>query len=139
MAREVIGTFTVPCYLKPNCEASTDSRFDLNRGGVPTRQGNYQANFDCMIPHSAVDAPGAGPARASYYGHGLLGSAHEAVSAPQKSLGNTHNFVICATNELGLSNPDIPHDVGYSGTSASSPSSPTAFSRASSTSCCWAG
>ena len=111
MAREVTGTFTVPCYLAPNCDALTDSRFDLNKGGVPVQHGTYQANFDCMIPHSAVDAPGASPARASYYGHGLLGSAHEAVSDPQKSLGNSHNFVICATNELGLSNPDIPNDV----------------------------
>ena len=75
MAREVTGTFTVPCYLAPNCDALTDSRFDLNKGGVPVQHGTYQANFDCMIPHSALDAPGAQPARASYYGHGLLGSA----------------------------------------------------------------
>ena len=111
MAREVTGTFTVPCYLKPNCEATTDSRFELNKGGVPVQHGTYQANFDCMIPHAAVDSPGAHPLRASYYGHGLLGSAHEAVSDPQKTLGNNFGFVICATNELGLSNPDIPHDV----------------------------
>jgi hypothetical protein len=112
MAREVTGTFTVTCYLAPNCDAATESRFDLNRGGVPVQHGTYQANFDCMIPHAAIDAPGAQPGRASYYGHGLLGTAHEVTSDPQKTLGNTHGFVICGTNELGLSNPDIPRDVG---------------------------
>jgi hypothetical protein len=112
MAREVTGTFTVPCYLAPDCDVATDSVFDLDKGGVPVRHGTYQANFDCMIPHAAIDAAGASPARASFYGHGLLGSAHEVTDNPQKDLGNRHDFVFCATDELGLSSPDIPHDVG---------------------------
>jgi hypothetical protein len=110
MAREVTGTFTVPCYLAPNCETGTDSRFQLKRG-VPTRHGTYEANFDCMIPRAAIDSPGAAPARPSFYGHGLLGVAHEVTDPPQKTLGQHHDFMFCATNELGLSSPDIPHDV----------------------------
>jgi hypothetical protein len=118
MGRRVQGTFTVPCYLAPDCEAaSPGGRFDLDANGKPKRTGNYTANFNCMIPRAAVDAP-AQPVRPSLYGHGLLGSANEATSGPQQTLGNDHGFIFCATDEIGLSSSDIPnafailHDLG---------------------------
>ncbi len=36
IAREVEGTFTVPCYLAPNC--APGGRFQLDGSGLPTRQ-----------------------------------------------------------------------------------------------------
>ncbi len=103
MARRVQGTFEVPCWLQPDCEPG--GRFDLDANGMPQRNGTYTANFNCMIPRSSL----TDPARPSLYGHGLLGSAGEATADPQQTLGNDHNIVSCATDEIGLSGQDVPN------------------------------
>jgi hypothetical protein len=110
VARRVRGTFTVPCYLDNNCMPPATMPLDAN--GLPTQHGTYTANYDCIVPHAAVDDPGASPARPSLYGHGLLGSASEANSAPQRSLAQAHNFVFCATDEIGFANGDVPNTIG---------------------------
>ncbi len=46
------------------------------------------------------------------YGHGLLGDASEVNSSPQEHLANEHDFVICGTNWLGLSQDDVATDAG---------------------------
>jgi hypothetical protein len=109
IARRVRGTFTVPCYLTNGC--APPAQFSLNASGNPTQQGTYEAKFDCIIPHAAVDDPGAVPGRASLYGHGLLGSAGEVASAPQRTLAQAHNFVFCATDTVGFSSADIPNTI----------------------------
>jgi hypothetical protein len=106
MARRVQGTFQVPCYLQPNC--APGSRFALDAEGLPSQNGTWTANFNCAIPRAAIDAPGASPGRPQIYGHGLLGTADEATSGAQQLLAQTHNFVVCATDEIGFSRPDIP-------------------------------
>jgi hypothetical protein len=114
MARRVQGTFTVPCYMTdpdgpgglPPC--SPGSRLNLDANGVPQQNGTWTANFNCMIPYAALSAP----ARPQIYGHGLLGSASEATSSPQKTLGNDHNMMDCATDEIGMSNSDIGNTIG---------------------------
>lgn len=109
MARQVEGTFQVPCYLAPSCAAaSPGGRFNLNGDGMPVQTGTYTANFTCMIPRSAIDAP-ATPARPSLYGHGLLGDGGEATSGPQQTLGNSYGFAFCGTDELGLAESDVPN------------------------------
>ncbi len=104
MARRVRGTFQVPCYLAPDC--APGGTFQMDQKGEPSQNGTWTANFNCMVPRAAVDA-GAAPARPQIYGHGLLGSANEATSTPQQLLGQTHNFVVCATDTIGFSNPDV--------------------------------
>ncbi|MGH2985525.1 MAG: hypothetical protein ACRDLO_02415 [Solirubrobacterales bacterium] len=107
LARRVQGTYEVPCYLVPNCEPG--GRFELGPNGLPGRNGTFTAQFNCGVPHAAVDAVGAQPARPQVYGHGLLGSASQATSGDQQILGQTHNFVICATTTIGFSTGDIPN------------------------------
>ena len=52
---------------------------------------------------------GAGEsARPSLYGHGLFGSAGEVASGPQRSLSQAHDIVQCATDEIGMSESDLP-------------------------------
>ena len=110
LARRITGHFTVPCYLTNNCEPP--AVFDLDANGNPVQHGTYDANFDCIIPHAAVDDPGAAPGRPSLYGHGLLGSADEVGSGPQRTLAQEHNFVMCATDEIGFSEGDVPNTIG---------------------------
>ena len=110
MARRVQGTFEVPCYMTPDC--APGSTLNLNGSGEPVQTGVWTANFNCMIPRSAIDSPGAAPARPTIYGHGLLGSANEATSSPQKTLGNAHNIMDCATDEIGMAGTDIPNTIG---------------------------
>jgi hypothetical protein len=117
MARRVEGTFTVPCYMTdpdgggPELPCSPGSLLNLDADGVPQPNGTWTANFNCMIPYAALSTP----ARASIYGHGLLGSAGEGTSSPQKTLGNTHGLMDCATDEIGMSGADIPNTIGILG------------------------
>ena len=104
-AREVKGTFVVPCYLSPSCAAG--GSFQLGSNGLPTRNGIWTANFDCVIPRAAID-PGARPSRPSLYGHGLLGDASEVESDAQETLGQFGDITFCATDEIGFSESDIP-------------------------------
>jgi hypothetical protein len=103
LARRVQGTFEVPCYLEPNC--GPGGTFALDSEGLPTRNGTYTAHFNCGIPHAALAAPG----RPQLYGHGLLGTDSQATSGDQQILGQTHNFVICATSVIGFSSEDVPN------------------------------
>jgi hypothetical protein len=115
MARRVQGTFDVPCYMTdpdgggPKQPCDPGSVMKLDADGVPQQNGTYTANFNCMIPRSAIDGADPPPARASLYGHGLLGTADEATSEPQKTLGNVHNIVSGATDEIGLADEDFPN------------------------------
>jgi hypothetical protein len=104
IARRVKGTFSVPCYLFPSC--APGGRMVIS-GGNPVQTGFFNANFDCIIPASVTTGP-AGAGRPSLYGHGLFGSASEVASAPQRTLAQEHGIVTCATDEIGMSQSDVP-------------------------------
>jgi hypothetical protein len=107
IARRVRGTFTVPCYLVPNCDPG--GAFQLDANGLPTRNADYTANFDCIIPDLAVDGTPS-PLRPAIYGHGLFGGAGEVIGSPvNRDLANQYGFVMCATDEIGMSGQDIPN------------------------------
>jgi hypothetical protein len=111
VARRVRGTFTVPCYLQPDC--APGSSFQLDANGLPQRNGDWAANFDCVIPRSAIDPPTPVAGRPVVYGHGLFGSASEVMNAQiQNELANTYGFVMCATDEIGMSSSDVPNVAG---------------------------
>jgi hypothetical protein len=105
IARRVKGTVLVPCYLFPSC--APGGTFQLGAGGKPVQTGVWPANFDCIVPASAASAP-AEAGRPSLYGHGLFGSASEVASSPQRSLAQAHGIVFCATDEIGMSQQDLP-------------------------------
>jgi hypothetical protein len=105
IARQVNGTFTVPCYLdRTGCPPG--SRFRLDRRGLPERlPGNtHQSRFICLVPRSATPDR---PAKPLIYGHGLLGSAEEVIGlAPFAAAGNA---LMCATDWTGFSREDVPN------------------------------
>ncbi len=110
--RRVIGTFTVPSYLTGTGQPG--SRFDYGPGDtgpnrLPTRNGDFTANFRCLIPRSA-SADGndpVHPARGIANGHGLLGSANEVDGFGP--LADQGNAIICGTDEIGMSSSDLPN------------------------------
>jgi hypothetical protein len=105
IARRVKGSFQVPCYLFPSC--APGGTFHLDANGSPIQNGTWTANFDCIIPASVTaGAPGRG--RPWLYGHGLFGSAGEVASSPQRALAQAHGIVMCATDEIGMSESDVP-------------------------------
>ncbi len=105
IARRVKGTFEVPCFLFPSC--GTGGRMVLDSEGAPVQNGTWTANFDCIIPLSVTTgAPEQG--RPTLYGHGLLGSADEVASGPQRSLSENYKIVHCATDEIGMAESDVP-------------------------------
>jgi hypothetical protein len=112
LARRVRGHYTVPCYLFPSC--APGGRFMLDADGLPMRNGDWSANFDCVIPHAATDDVGAAPGRPAVYGHGLFGSAGEVFGADiQHELAQHYDFVLCATDEIGMSGGDVPNTIAH--------------------------
>lgn len=102
--RRVKGTLQVPCYLFPSC--GPGGLMQLDAAGAPLQNGTWTANFDCIVPQSAMSGP-AGAGRPSLYGHGLFGRAAEVASAPQRALSEAHRIVHCATDEIGMSQSDL--------------------------------
>ena len=107
VAREVRGTVTVPCYLEPDC--APGGRFELGGDGLPSRNGDWTANFECIVPRAALDGT---PAQPSLYGHGLLGDAGEVRTGKLRQLGNDHDLLFCATDWIGMSESDVPNVAG---------------------------
>lgn len=101
IARTVRGRVTVPCFLAPDC--GVGGRYTLDGSGLPTRNGNWQAPFVCIIPRSAESAP----ARASVYGHGLFHVKEEVEGLNHRRLSHDHNIVQCATAQIGMSSDDV--------------------------------
>jgi hypothetical protein len=109
LAREVSGTFEVPNYLTGSGEpgAVLNNGTGPESSPIPIRNGTYTARFICAIPSSAVGADGtANPTRMMLYGHGLLGSAREALGASSRYARVT-NTTTCATWWIGMSEDDI--------------------------------
>ena len=114
VARRIRGTYTVPCYLFPDC--GPGGRFHLDATGMPIRNGDYtQAKFDCIVPRSAVDPANPPQMRPSLYGHGLFGKADQVFGGYQPQLANQYGFVMCATDEIGMASEDVANTAGILG------------------------
>ncbi len=109
--RRVTGTYDVERYV-----GTTDpgARMILNSKGLPIHQDTPQtASFICIIPRAALPSAAgpATPARASLYGHGLLGSNDEVNAGNVRAMANEHNFVFCATKWIGMADEDVGNAV----------------------------
>ncbi len=110
--RRVVGTYNVERYVD---STTPPAKFQLDANGLPIHQATPQvASFICNIPFAALptDAGPANPARASIYGHGLLGSNTEVSSGNVEAMANEHNFVFCATKWIGMADEDVGTAVG---------------------------
>ena len=109
--RRVSGTFEVERYVNSNTPPAI---FILDSNGLPTHQGTQTALFQCIIPRAALAnaMATAVPARASIYGHGLLGNHTEVAAGNVRDMANEHNFVFCATRWIGMSTEDLFTTVG---------------------------
>ncbi len=110
LARQVEGTYEVPCYLdRPGCPPG--ATFALDARGLPKRSpGNVQtARFVCNIPRAAVVDGVGRPVLPSLYGHGLFGDIGEARRSKNvHQLGNENGVLVCATDFSGMADEDVP-------------------------------
>ncbi len=127
IAKEVQGTYEVPCYLTtPSCAQGGAFNYGSGGGAYATpRQlsGNVAtAHFSCAIPSSAAHA---NQARAFIYGHGLFGEDTQAVDDSGgegvSQLDREHNFMSCGTEWWGLAgdssgDPGTENDIPYDAT-----------------------
>ncbi|MFN8601803.1 MAG: hypothetical protein U0842_15150 [Candidatus Binatia bacterium] len=84
----------------------------------------------CTMP---LQATPENPARASLYGHGLLGTAAQVVGIGQAAA--LVNVAFCATDYIGMSAGDVGFIAGMLGDLSASRRCPTACSSRTSTSC----
>ena len=110
VARRVIGTYTVPCFLTNGCQPG--AVMDLDQNGLPQRNGNYEANFECIIPPVGLSGGDPPELRPFVYGHGLLSGAAEMPYGVGPPLAQSHEMIGCATDEIGMAGVDIATVVG---------------------------
>jgi hypothetical protein len=113
--RRVTGTYEVERYVD---STTAPARFVLGPGGLPQHQSTPQvASFICNIPRAALAGADATavPARASIYGHGLLGSNDEVNGGNVEAMANEHNFVFCATKWIGMADEDVTNAIAILG------------------------
>jgi hypothetical protein len=111
LIRRVQGSVTVPCYLnRVGCPPGSRFIHEPPSNPLPTRlPGNtMQANFICNIPRAAAGNGTVVPGRPTLLGHGLFGSASEVNSGSRVALAAEHNFVMCATDWIGMASADVP-------------------------------
>jgi hypothetical protein len=129
-ARLVEGTFGVPNYLTGT--GGPGATFNPGANGLPVQSTTNPirlANFECTIPRAAASggdltSSTVYPAHGMLYGHGLLGSADEITDSVIENMGNEHDYVVCGTNWLGLSQNDIVVDAGILGNVSQFPTLP---------------
>ena len=132
VARQISGTFTVPCYLGPTCgppvkcatltaptpigtpfdDCPTPSQFVLDPGNpdaVPSQLAGqtYQATFICNVGRTAFQSHQK--VRPVEYGHGLFGDASEVNASPQEEMANQFGMMYCGTDWLGFDTSDVPN------------------------------
>lgn len=113
IARLVKGTFEVPCFMKNGylVPCGPGAVLNLNPAGQPVQNGTYNANFECTVPTSVTGPGGFGsdPAlgRSLVYGHGLMGSISGEIRSGGQKMLNEKGFVICGTDEIGMSTSDL--------------------------------
>jgi hypothetical protein len=132
VARQIQGTFTVPCYIAPGCsvpvkcdtltastplgavfdDCPTPGAFALdptNLYAVPHQVlgQTYQAAYICNVGREAYDNHQL--LRPVEYGHGLFGSYTEVNASPQQEMAGDHGMMYCATDSLGFANADVPN------------------------------
>lgn len=133
VAREITGTFTVPCYIAPSCsppvkcetltaptpigtvfdDCPSPGEFALDPTNLYATPGQipgqtYQADFICIVGRTGW---GSRLMRPVEYGHGLFGSASEVRSGPQQEMADRFGMMYCATDWFGFANADIPNAV----------------------------
>ena len=130
VAREIDGSFTVPCYIFPSCSppvkcgmisgspfddcpspgvfSSTDPADpDATPSQVPGQ--TYTADFTCVVGRRDFET--GVPMRPVEYGHGLFGSRSEVTASPQEEMADRQGMVYCATDWFGFADSDVPNAV----------------------------
>src|SRR5262249_20770925 len=103
--RRVRGTYTVPLFTT---SAQPPTTLNLDSEGVPRQNGTATAPFTVTIPRSAVEGAAPVPGRPIVYGHGLLGSGEDEVTANNlQTLSNHFGFILGATDWVGMASEDL--------------------------------
>jgi hypothetical protein len=112
IARKVVGTFTVPCYLsQPGCPPGSRFHYSSSKkDALPSQTpGNVDvADFQCNIPRAASAGQ---PSKIALYGHGLLGSHTQIDETNIQDMSAEHDFTFCATDWQGMSANDVPNAI----------------------------
>lgn len=98
-AVEIDGNMTVPLYLTGPDAGST---MTLDADNMPIQNGTADYPFLVLIPNSATTGTAGTPLQ---FGHGLLGDRTQARSF--STFANQFNFVIIATDWIGLAQSDL--------------------------------
>jgi hypothetical protein len=95
------GTMTVPLYLDT---PGPGGNFALGPDGMPQQNGTAEYGFLLIVPSSAAAGTPGAPLQ---IGHGLFGRRDQAEGFA--AFANQRNYVLIATDLVGMSTEDVPH------------------------------
>jgi hypothetical protein len=113
--RRVSGTFTVPLFTTRDGPGMSGNPtvLNLDADGLPQQNGTGTAPFTVLIPRIA-ETFGPQPGRALVYGHGLFGTGAGEITADHlQTFANRFNFIVAATDWVGLSEADLPSVISF--------------------------
>jgi len=100
LARIIRGTFNVPNCLTG--DAGPGALLQRDPQGMPVCKGTTKAPFVIAIPQQVWDS--GSPAPFVVYGHGLLGTADQAIGIAEQATG----VIVAGTDFWGMAEEDVP-------------------------------
>ena len=101
------GTVDGPVLPRPARAARRAATFNYAGGAAGASRATRRRRASPATSRGSR-ANGCAAARAGIYGHGLLGSRGEVNQGQLKTLSQTHGFVFCATDWIGMACTDTP-------------------------------
>jgi hypothetical protein len=102
--RKIEGKITVPLYLD---QPGPGGKFVFGGDGMPQQNGTAEYPFVVLIPRSATQGT---PGVVVQNGHGLFGMRSQVEGFADAA--NQFNWVLVATDFIGMSTPDLPNVAG---------------------------
>ncbi len=103
IAFRIFGTFRAPNFMTADAPGSFlvfgEDGFPMVNPDLPW----VDVPFEVLIPQSAT---AENPAAIIEYGHGLLGEKEQIQSGHFRSFMNEYNYTFCATDLIGMADPD---------------------------------
>lgn len=102
---KIIGTFSAPLLLTNGGDYGPPTTLARDADGLPEVLGTYDVPFQALIPACAYEADE--PVGVMLYGHGLMGTAAQAVGGAVHDVAALACLVVIGTDMRGMSDPDL--------------------------------
>ena len=113
--RRIRGTFTAPAFLDNEDESKPEAMLTFDASSKPIMNGTYEAPFTILVPRTAL----VRPLPVLLVGHGLFNTGEielgDASGSDIQDFANGNEYIVIATDWIGLSDHENPLSQGANG------------------------